>query len=168
MRSSMSKDTNLLIIGAGPFGLAMAAYAQHYNIDYLAVGKVMEFWKLNMPKGLILRSACDWHLDPTGIHTIENYLQTKGLTPQEVEPLSLEFYLTYVDWFQEQKHFDVLPAYVQQLDYSNGGFTATLDNGETIRANNVMLAIGFGYFKNIPSELVEMLPAGSFPTPATW
>lgn len=36
----MSKDTHLLIIGAGPFGLAMAAYAQRHNIDYLVVGSV--------------------------------------------------------------------------------------------------------------------------------
>jgi FAD-dependent urate hydroxylase len=91
--SSMTKDTNLLIIGAGPCGLAMAAYAQRHDIDYLMVGKVMEFWKSNMPKGFILRSACDWHLDPTGVHTIEKYLQTKSLTPEDVEPLSLEFYL---------------------------------------------------------------------------
>ena len=158
----MTRDTNLLIIGAGPFGLAMAAYAQHLNMDYLVVGKFMEFWKSHMPKGLILRSACDWHLDPVGIHTAENYLQTKGLTPQEVEPLSLEFYLSYADWFQQQKGFNILPAYVQRLDCSNSGFEATLDDGETLRANNVLLAIGFRYFKNIPPELAEILPAGSF------
>jgi FAD-dependent urate hydroxylase len=50
----MAKDIDLFIIGAGPFGLAMAAYAQHHKINYLVVGKVMEFWKSNMPKGLIL------------------------------------------------------------------------------------------------------------------
>lgn len=37
------KNTNLLIIGAGPYGLAMAAYAKHLNIDYLIVGKHVEF-----------------------------------------------------------------------------------------------------------------------------
>jgi len=158
----MTKDTNLLIIGAGPFGLAMAAYAQHLNMDYLVVGKPMEFWKFHTPKGLILRSACDWHLDPVGIHTIENYLQTNSLTPQEVEPLSLELYLSYVDWFQQQKDVNLLPAYVQQLDCSNSGVEATLENGETLRAKNVLLAIGFGYFKNIPPELAEILPARSF------
>jgi cation diffusion facilitator CzcD-associated flavoprotein CzcO len=99
----MVRDTDFLIIGAGPFGLAMAAYAQHLNIDYLVVGKPMEFWNSNMPTGLILRSACDWHLDPVGIHTIENYLQSVGQSPKEVEPLSLEFYLGYADWFQQQK-----------------------------------------------------------------
>ena len=49
----MPRDVALLIIGAGPFGLAMAAYAQHLDIDYLVVGKPMDFWKSNMPKGLM-------------------------------------------------------------------------------------------------------------------
>ena len=77
----MSRGTDLLIIGAGPFGLGMAAYAQHLGFDYQVVGKPMEFWKSNMPKDLVLRSECDWHLDPVGVHTVENYLQTLGLIP---------------------------------------------------------------------------------------
>ena len=39
----MKKETDLLIIGAGPFGLAMKAYAQHLGIDSIIVGKAMEF-----------------------------------------------------------------------------------------------------------------------------
>ena len=140
----------------------MAAYAQHLNMDYLVVGKPMEFWKSNMPKDLILRSACDWHLDPVGIHTIEHYLQTRGQSPKEVEPLSLEFYLSYADWFQQQKQFNLLPAYVERLNHSDSGFEATLEDGETLRAKKVLLAIGFGYFKNVPPDLTEILPAGSF------
>jgi thioredoxin reductase len=158
----MVRDTNFLIIGAGPFGLGMAAYAQHLNIDYLVVGKPMEFWKSNMPKDLILRSTCDWHLDPVGIHTIENYLQTRAQSAKEVEPLSLEFYLGYADWFQQQKQFNLLPAYVERLNRLDGGFEATIEDGRTFRAKNVLLAVGFGYFKNVPSDLAEILPAGSF------
>ena len=85
----MKKNVDLLIIGAGPFGLAMAAFAQHLGIDYLVVGKPMEFWKAHMPEGMFLRSACDWHLDPTDVHTIEKFLETQGLASADVEPLSL-------------------------------------------------------------------------------
>ena len=65
----MDRRTDLLIIGAGPFGLALAADARHRGIDHLVVGKPMEFWKRNMPDGMYLRSDCDWHLDPNGEHT---------------------------------------------------------------------------------------------------
>jgi thioredoxin reductase len=37
-----------------------------------------------------------------------------------------------------------------------------LENGGTLRAKKVLLAVGFGYFKNIPTDLAEILPAGSF------
>ena len=76
----MDKQTPLLIIGAGPFGLAMAAYAQHQGIEHLVVGKPMDFWHAHMPRGMYLRSACDWHLDPLNVHTIERYLTTRHLT----------------------------------------------------------------------------------------
>jgi thioredoxin reductase len=39
----LSNETDLLIIGAGPFGLAIAAQAAHAGIEYLIVGKPMEF-----------------------------------------------------------------------------------------------------------------------------
>src|SRR6516225_11991509 len=90
---SAERKTHLLIVGAGPFGLAIAAYAKHLGIEHLIVGKPMGFWKSNMPKGMYLRSACDWHLDPVGIDTIESFLKTQNLTAAQVEPLSLEFYL---------------------------------------------------------------------------
>jgi thioredoxin reductase len=158
----LHRDTDFLIIGAGPFGLAAAAYAQHLDINYLVVGKPMEFWLSNMPKDLILRSTCDWHLDPVGLHTIESYLQGRGLTAKQVEPLSLELYLDYAGWFQQMKQFSLLSDHVVQLNRSDSGFEATLENGAIIRARKVLLAVGFGYFKNLAPELREILPPGSF------
>lgn len=161
----MTQQTPLLIIGAGPFGLATAAYAQHLGIDYLILGKPMDFWKANMPDGMYLRSASDWHLDPVGIHTIEEFLARQNLTPADVEPLSRDFYLSYCQWFQEQKHITPTPGFVRQLDYSAASphpFTATLDDGRTIQATNVVIAPGFKHFKQIPPELAEMLPPGRY------
>jgi FAD-dependent urate hydroxylase len=167
----MDTHTNLLIIGAGPFGLALAADARRRGINHLVVGKPMEFWKRHMPAGMYLRSTCDWHLDPNGQHTIERYLSTRHQAPAEVEPLSLKFYLDYTAWLQERDHIEALPAYVERLDAANSSndgrdrgirFRATLDDGTTVSAKHVALAIGFRYFTNLPRELIERLPAGRF------
>jgi FAD-dependent urate hydroxylase len=129
----------------------------------LIVGKPMEFWRRHMPKGMYLRSACDWHLDPQNKDTIEKFLETQGKTTKDVEPLSLDFYLSYVDWFQKQKNIRPLPVYVQRLDHSpDNSFLATTFDGDTIRARRVALAPGFKHFTNIPNELKSRLPAGRF------
>lgn len=158
----MSMDTNLLIIGAGPFGLALAAQAAHDRVEHVIVGRAMEFWRRNMPQGMFLRSACDWHLDPQNVHTIEAYLQEQGEIAEEVEPLSLDFYLSYVDWFQKQKKIKPCEIYVERLDHDGDGFVATTSDGETINARKVVLAPGFKHFANVPEELRAKLPEESF------
>ncbi len=158
----MQKQIPLLIIGAGPFGLAMSAHAKHLGIEHIVVGKPMEFWKTNMPEGMLLRSDCSWHLDPENEHTINNFLHLRGLTYSDVEPLSIQFYLSYTQWFIEQKQIEILPAYVQKLDAVSEGFMALLDNGTTINAKFVVVAIGFKYFPFIPDALMKDLPARSY------
>ncbi len=159
----MSKHkTDLLIVGAGPFGLAVAAQASHFGIDHVIVGKPMEFWKQNMPAGMYLRSACDWHLDPANIHTIDKFLEERRQTATDVEPLSLDFYLSYAEWFQKQKRITPLPLHIQRLDFADDRFTATTASGDTIEACNVVIAPGFTHFTNIPAELKSRLPAGRF------
>jgi cation diffusion facilitator CzcD-associated flavoprotein CzcO len=158
------KHTDLLIVGAGPFGLAVAAKAAASGIDYLMIGKSMEFWRRNMPRGMFLRSACDWHLDPAGLHTIEDFLTSQGKTSKDVEPLSLDFYLEYVEWFRSKKQIEPIPVYIRQLDYlqNEKRFVATTFEGESFSASNVVLAPGFRHFPNIPAELKTRLPAGRF------
>ena len=158
----MNTSADVLIIGAGPFGLAMAAEARRLGIDYLVVGKPMEFWSANMPAGMRLRSACDWHLDPAGVDTIQAFLETQGLKPVDVEPLSRDFYLSYARWFQERKGIQTVPAYVQRLDRSSEGparYRATLDDGRTIDARSVVVAVGFKYL-HARAGGTRRLPAG--------
>jgi len=160
---AMAKETDVLIIGAGPFGICLAANVQQLGLDYLMVGKPMEFWEQNMPKGMYLRSACDWHLDVSGEHTIEHFLAQQHLTPVDVEPLSLEFYRSYVQWFLAQKQLNNLPVYVQQLDQqADGSFIAQMEDGSLIRAQKVVIAVGFKYLVNVPEDLLTVLSAGHF------
>jgi FAD-dependent urate hydroxylase len=155
-------DTDLLIIGAGPFGLSMAAFAARWKLNYRSIGKPMEFWKSNMPRGMFLRSGCDWQLDPFGIDTIGSFLKTLNLTAAEVEPLSLEFYLRYAGWFAQRKGIEPLPSYVHSLDYvaPTGRFHARNEDDSIITAKTVVIAVGFKYFKHLPAELARCIPTG--------
>ena len=150
-------DTNVLIVGAGPFGLSIAALASEKRVQHAIVGVAMEFWRRHMPEGMYLRSACDWHLDPSNVDTVERFVELQGKTPKDVEPLSLDFYLSYVDWFQKRKNIQPTAVYIRRLDHVNDHLLATTDDNTTIRAQKVVLAPGFKHFSKVPHELKQRL-----------
>jgi thioredoxin reductase len=158
----MNKRTNLLIIGAGPFGLALAVYVKHLGVEHLIVGKPGEFPKSDVPDDMLLRSASDWPLDPTDRATVDKYLKSIGQTPAALEPLSQDFYLAYCQWFQEQIGVQCLPFHVTKLEQVNGAFEAQLANGEAIEAQQVVIAVSKEYFRDLPLELTDLLPKGRF------
>ena len=159
----VNRMVDVLIIGAGPYGLAMAAQAHRAGLDYLVVGDTMSFWRDHMPAGMFLRSACDWHLDPANVSTIDAYLETLGLSPRDVEPLSLDFYLGYTEWFRRSNEIEPLADRVVQLDQvPNGRYSATLANGDVVTARRIVIALGFGAFQHIPDELASILPPGTY------
>ncbi|MGH8866404.1 MAG: hypothetical protein ACRDYU_00225 [Actinomycetes bacterium] len=93
--------SSVVVVGAGPYGVAVAAHALEHGIDTLVLGKSMSFWTDHMPTGMFLRSGPDWHLDASGVHTFEAFLDEKGISAGEVDPVPLEVFLAYAGWFQE-------------------------------------------------------------------
>jgi thioredoxin reductase len=159
----MDIHTTFLIVGAGPFGIAQACLARDRRIDHIMVGTPMAFWRGHMPAGMYLRSAADWHLDPSGVYTIERFLGTQGLTREEAEPISLQQYLRYAHWLQTQKGVQPLDDHVIALNHvggARGRFRAQMASGNVVTAEAVLLAVGFGYFAHVPPDIVRCLPAG--------
>jgi len=156
---SPAVDTTLLVIGAGPFGLAMAVQAQELGIDHVVVGQPMSFWREHMPTGMVLRSGCEWHLGPTERDTFERFLDTRGQTPSDVEPLPLDLYLEYAEWFEAMKGIRARSSRVTRLEQRDGRFAARLDDGTELTAEQALLALGFAPFAHIPDDLTVLVPA---------
>lgn len=158
---------NTLIVGAGPFGLGLAAYLQQRGHDYCIVGKPLEFWEKHMPPGMLLRSNANWYLDPNHQWTIERFFAEQpqtGPRPQRApnQPISREDYIGYMRWFVQRAGLPVRPHYVRHLTRQGSGFRAELDNGQTIDAQNVVLATGFQHFAAYPSSLTDRIPDGRY------
>jgi thioredoxin reductase len=150
--------TKVLVIGAGPYGLATAAALRATGVDPLVVGEPMEFWRRNMPEGMLLRSSLDWHLDPQGQHTVAAYLDEKGIATGDVDPIPLELFVDYAEWFRTSKRIPVHRARVRDVHRSDGQLQATLENGQRVRADAVVAAPGVEPFTRVPSWPERLLP----------
>ena len=153
--------TPFLIVGAGPFGLAMAAWARELGVEHALLGEPMSFWREHMPAGMRLRSGCDWHLDPRGEHTLVRFLAERGTTPGEAEPLPLALYLEYAAWFEAEAGVAVERARATGLRREGGRFRVELAGGGVRTADRVLLALGFAPFAHVPEELAARVPGAA-------
>ena len=136
------KQTRLVVIGAGPYALSVAALAQQNGIDTVVLGRPMGFWRQHMPEGMFLRSGPDWHLDGAAVHTLAAFLEERGIQPGEVDPIPVGVFLDYADWFQRAKKIEVREEFAGALAKANGRFEVTLESGVRIRADAVVAAPG--------------------------
>jgi cation diffusion facilitator CzcD-associated flavoprotein CzcO len=142
-------DTELLVIGAGPYGYAAAAYARDQGIGTRIVGRPMGFWREQMPADMYLRSGRDWSLDASGEHTFEAYFAEHGLDPEENDPIPISVFLDHTDWFAEQKKLEVEHRLVETLT-AEAHFEAAMVDGTTITAEKVLAAPGIAHFAQLP------------------
>jgi thioredoxin reductase len=145
----VNHDDTTVVIGAGPYGLSVAAHLRAQGVQTLVFGKTMELWK-KMPPGLCLKSI--WSAssisDPTGGYSIDRYIAATN-TPRQ-EPIPLNLFLNYALWFQRQNVPDVDPVYVKLLATDGKGFHLELDDGRTIKASKVVVAAGISSFAHVP------------------
>ena len=142
---------SLLVIGAGPYGVAIAAHARARGLDTAIVGRPMRLWREHMPPGMFLRSGPDWHLDAGGVHTFEAYLGTRGLAAAAVDPVPLDVFLGYTDWFIAATGLGIRDDIVTRLRRGGGRFVADLASGGRIVADRVVAATGIAPFQRRPA-----------------
>jgi thioredoxin reductase len=155
----MPDRTDLLVVGAGPYAYAAAAFARDNGIETRIVGHSMDFWRSHMPGDMFLRSGPDWHLDGSGEHTFEAFFEDRGLRPEDFDPIPISVFLDYTEWFREGKRLDLDERLVTGLATPDAGFVATMDTGATITADKVLVAPGIGYFLNLPEWYADIPPA---------
>ncbi len=159
----MSSTTiDIAIIGAGPYGLSLAACLKPSRKKVRIFGSPMYSWKHNMPRGMHLKSegfASNLH-EPDGTFTLEKFCAERGIPYAHIGlPVSLEVFHDYGMEFQRRFVPHLENVHVTSLEQSaDGVFDLTLATGETVRTRNVVVAIGVPQFAYTPENL-SILPA---------
>jgi FAD-dependent urate hydroxylase len=153
---SMTNKTGLshqvAIIGAGPYGLAAAAHLRAAKIETCVFGKPMEFWENQMPEGMFLRSSWDaCHIaDPHRASTLDRYSASENVAVPK--PVPLDRFIDYGRWFQKRAVPDLDQRRVVDINITGKGFRVTLNDGDSVQVQRVVVATGIALFARRPSQ----------------
>lgn len=160
--SARSDDCDVVLIGAGPYGLAAAAHLAAHGVATRVFGEPMSFWRHNMPQGMKLRSP--WgatHIpDPQGELSLDAFTAARGLARRE--PLPLETFVDYGMWFQRAAVPEIDTRMIVRLESAGDGFRVETMDGAHVHARRVVVATGLARqafrpdaFADIPAEFAS-------------
>jgi len=142
----------VVVIGAGPYGLSTAAHLQDAGVEPYVIGQSMACWKRNMPGGMLLRSKSEASniAAPQKHLSITAYEKASGR--KIADPLPIEDFIAYGEWFQKQVVPNLDTRQVRNVSHNQDVFELTLDDGERMHAKSVVLALGIGPFFYRPEQ----------------
>src|SRR5579862_7242018 len=147
---------DIVIIGAGPYGLSIAAYLKARGINYRIFGSPMYTWQTHMPAGMRLKSEgfASSLYDPASAFTLEAYCRQRGLPYADVGlPVPLETFISYGQEFQRKFVPELEGKSIISLGKFSEGFNVGVEGGESFAARKIVCAVGLCYFEYIPPVL---------------
>jgi hypothetical protein len=154
-------DTDVAIVGAGPYGLAVAAHLRSAGVDHLIFGRAMEMWKRHMPEGMLLKSdgfASNLY-DPKNEFPLSRFCKERSIEYSDDRiPVQLKTFVEYGMAFKERFARDLQETTIHSIRRHGDGFAFDMENGTMVRARRIVAATGVGHFRYVPSPL-DSLPA---------
>jgi cation diffusion facilitator CzcD-associated flavoprotein CzcO len=151
-----------VIVGAGPYGLSLGAHLRSAGVSFRIFGRTMGSWRDHMPKGMMLKSdgfASNIYT-PDGTLTIQQFCAESGIPYHHTEiPVSLATFSEYGVAFRNRLLPELEEKNVIGIVHNPQGFVLTLDTGEEVRAQRVVLAVGITHFTHIPEPFSQLGPA---------
>ncbi len=151
------------IIGAGPYGLALAAHLRRAGVHFRQFGLPMLPWRSAMPRGMFLKSQgfASNISDPEGTHTLEAFCAQSGHPYAHYGlPVPLDTFVAYGQWFRANLVPDLEEVTVTKLTRHDGHYELGLANGDRATARTVVIAAGIEHFAHVPEPL-SALPAAA-------
>ncbi|MFC7916300.1 FAD-dependent oxidoreductase [Streptomyces sp. NPDC057386] len=160
----MNADQRVVVVGAGPYGLATAAHLKARHVPFRVFGQPMDGWRSHMPGRMYLKSS-PFSSSISAVvpgRRLEDFRAEEGRAPGgERDPVPLEEFVRYGLWFQQRTVPELEQVTVRRIDARpGGGFRVLLDDGEEFAGTAVVLAVGVVRFAHVPPELAPLTRDG--------
>jgi cation diffusion facilitator CzcD-associated flavoprotein CzcO len=161
-------DTNVVIVGAGPYGLSLASCLRANGVEHRIFGEPMKPWLAQMPKGMLLKSegfASNLYSPDSG-YALGEYCEENGHAYEHIGlPVELDVFSSYGQAFQRRYVPELDCRAVTGIAKLPAGFSIEIAGGEVMQARAVVIAIGLSCSEHIPSQLsgvpIELLSHSS-------
>ncbi|MCW6511631.1 FAD-dependent oxidoreductase [Lichenifustis flavocetrariae] len=158
----MRSSTPVAIVGAGPYGLSVAAHLAGAGLRPRIFGDAMQTWRSFMPNGMVLKSeGFAMNLsDPSGSYTLEAHCRDQSIPYQATGwPVPVEVFAGYGETFQKRFVPQLEETEVRHIARGDHGLALTLATGETVEARHVVLATGIRPYARTSPQLLSDLPS---------
>ncbi|MEH7246876.1 NAD(P)-binding domain-containing protein [Neobacillus niacini] len=147
---------DLAIVGAGPYGISLAAHAAKAGLRYRVFGYPMDFWQFKMPPNMFIRTMLEYTnlSDPEERCTLKEFQKEKGLRLSYPIPRSV--FVEYGKWFIEKLNLSIEKVYISHVRKEHGFFVLETENRNTVEAKNVIIAVGLTNSRYIPRDLAHV------------
>ncbi len=151
-------DVDVAIVGAGPYGLSLAAHLRNLGVEHQVFGTPMSFWRDSMPPGMELKSegkACDLS-DPRGEFSIRHYYNeiSRPFVGRVIVPA--ETFSAYAVEFQRRFVPEVDHRNVAHVTRVGDRFLLRLQDESRLRASRVVVATGIRDYHHIPDAMAAL------------
>jgi lysine/ornithine N-monooxygenase len=146
---------DVVIVGAGPYGLSAAAHLRRAGVGARVLGEPMAFWR-TMPAGMMLRSnrSATNIAELHGSLSLDAFEADTGIAVDA--PVPLARFVEYGDWVQRRAAPDLDRRHAARIERNGAGFHVTLADGDRLAARRVVLACGIAAFAHRPPELARL------------
>lgn len=156
-----SSCVDVAIVGAGPYGLSTAAHLNAAGVAFRIFGEPMAGWREHMPKGMLLKSegfASNLY-DPDNSLSLRTYCSAKAIPYADTGlPVEIGTFISYGLAFQERFAPRLERKQLTYLSRDDYSFLLRFEDGDIVRAHNVVLAVGIAAFGYLPDALAGLPP----------